>query len=121
MRGFTLIEVLISVFILSLVGGSLLSLNKSNLKLLSFKESHIQDYKNLSVIANHLDPKYNHLTKSNYDLIKNSYQIDNREIKEKLQSTKNKISYEKKEIEDIVTYTVESYQINSTTILKVQK
>jgi len=121
MRGFTLIEVLVSVFIIALVGGALLSLNKSNIKLLAFKESHIQDYKNLSLIANHLDKKYNHLTKSNYDLIKNSYQIDNVSIKKQLQKAKNKITYQTKDINDIISYTLESYQVNSVTILKVQK
>jgi prepilin-type N-terminal cleavage/methylation domain-containing protein len=120
-KGFTLIEVLISVLIVSITAIALLQLQESGIKIFQYNLDREGDYKNSSAIFSSLDIKYDHLTKSVYDVVKMSYPITNLEIKKKLEEQKIDFRVIKNEKDGEFPITLENYQVGSVWIIKVQK
>jgi len=93
-KGFTLIEVIISVVILSLVGVALLksgAMNLSNMEKIAKKEEFV-DY--ISIVVNHRNPDFNHLTKALIDFLP-EINIEDDELRKIL---KKKFKYQEYEI-----------------------
>ena len=120
-KGFTLIEVLISVLIVSITAIALLQLQESGIKIFQYNLDREGDYKNGSAMFSTLDMKYDHLTKSVYDVVKMSYPITNLEIKKKLESENIDFRVIKDEKDGEFPITLENYQVGSVWIIKVQK
>ena len=81
MRAFTLIEVLISVVILSLIGAALLKnagINMAYFFKLQKKNSAIDA---MSIVAHHPHLDFNHLQKPLYAFVEPDYRIDDDELK----------------------------------------
>jgi|GEM_PF-4530211 len=89
-KAFTIIEVIISVVILSLVGVAILKSAGLNLDYFTkiSKKSQASNY--ITIIANHPDPDFNHLKKSLYDFLEKEYFIDDGDILKILKDTKFK-------------------------------
>ncbi len=75
-RSFTIIEVIIAVVILALVGVALLKSGALNLTLLEKieKKERFSDY--LTIVANHRNPDFNHLSKAIEDFLPNFHPED---------------------------------------------
>ena len=89
-KSFTIIEVVIAVVILSLVGTALLKSAGINLDYFQkvSKKEQFSDF--LTIVANHPNKDYNHLTKSLYDFLQNDFFIDDNELLSMLKNTKIK-------------------------------
>ncbi len=87
-NGFSLIEVIIATVILAIVGVALLQMGSKNQKIDSYVEQKSSIAHLTTIIGFHHDPKYNKTQKSLYDFLKNSYTIDNSEIKSLLEARK---------------------------------
>ena len=85
-KGFTLIEVLTAVAILSIVGVALLQMNIKNQKISEYIDKKTKLAQISSILGYHHTKDYTKLEKSIYDFIKNDYEIDNTEIKKSLDS-----------------------------------
>ena len=68
-RGFTIIEVIISVVILALVGVALLKSGAMNLELLEKIKNKQNGIDLITIAANHRNEDYNHLTKALEDFL----------------------------------------------------
>jgi len=122
MKAFTLIEVLISVLIVSITAIALLDLQSSGIKLFNYNAQKEVDYKTASAIYSILDIKYHKTEKSLYDLIKTKYNISNFDIKKKLDSKKVSILVRKEtKEENKIPITVEEYNIGSVWVNKIKK
>lgn len=98
-KAFTLVEVLVSVLILSVVGVALLQMNVKNQKISEYIDKKMQVAQISSILGHHHTKDYAKLDKSIYDFIKNDYQIDDIEIKKKLDLYT--IHYEERQITTI--------------------
>ncbi len=89
-HAFTIIEVIISVVILALVGVALLQNGAKSLDIFEHlrKKEDISDY--LTIIANHPNPDYNHLTKALEDFLP-QFAVDDDELRKLL---KQKFRYQ---------------------------
>jgi len=87
-QSFTLVEVLISIFIITLLIGALLQNSESSTTFLLKieKKSYIEDY--LTIVANHPNSNFNHLQKSLYTFVEGDYLIDDLEFKKLLKNKK---------------------------------
>jgi prepilin-type N-terminal cleavage/methylation domain-containing protein len=122
MRAFTLIEVLISVLIVSITAIALLDLQSSGIKLFNYNTQKEVDYKTASAIYSILDIKYHKTEKSLYDLIKTKYNISNFDIKKELDSKKVSILVRKEtKEENKIPITIEEYNIGSVWVNKIKK
>ncbi len=81
MKAFTLIEVLISVTILSLIGGALLKNAGINIAFFSKLEKKNNAIDAMSIVARHPNLDFNRLQKPLYAFIESSYTIDDDELK----------------------------------------
>jgi len=89
-NAFTIIEVIISVVILALVGVALLQNGAKSLDIFGHlrKKEDVSDY--LTIIANHPNPDYNHLTKALEDFLPR-FRVDDDELRKLL---KRKFRYQ---------------------------
>ena len=98
-KGFTLIEIMISVAITSIVGMALLTMNNNTMHLFTKIQNSSDIAEQLSLIGAHGDIKYNHTDKTLYDILNKTYQIDNDEARQYLENIK--YSYNEKVIDTI--------------------
>ena len=85
---FTLVEVLAAAMIATIAGIALLQMNSQNLFLFSRLTQKASVSETLSLVGNHADSRFNHTTKSLYDLLDNTYEIENDELRKYLQDQK---------------------------------
>jgi len=100
-KGFTLIEIMISVAITSIVGMALLTMNNNTLHLFTKIQNSSDITEQLSLIGSHGDVKYNRTDKTLYDILNKTYQIDNDEARQYLENIK--YAYNEK-IVDTITF-----------------
>ncbi len=95
-KAFTLIEVLVSVIILSYVGVGLLQISSNNKHNFIYlrEKSHYDRLASIAFIHN--SPKYNHKTMNLYDYIRDDYTNIDDELRKYLKNIK--VTYEEKEI-----------------------
>ncbi len=86
--GFTLIEVLVAAVIASVAGLALLKTNGSNTLLFTKLMGYSQASEELSLVGMHADKRFNHTTKSLYDILDRSYDIANDDLRKHLKSVK---------------------------------
>ena len=86
--GFTLIEVLVASVIASVAGLALLKTNSSNTLLFTKLMGYSQASEELSLIGAHADKRFNHTTKSHYDILDRSYDIINDDLRKHLKAVK---------------------------------
>lgn len=85
---FTLVEVLAAAMIATIAGIALLQMNSQNLFLFSRLRQKASVSETLSLVGNHADSRFNHTTKSLYDLLDDTYEIENDELRKYLQDQK---------------------------------
>ena len=98
-KSFTLIEVLVSVIILSVVGIALLDMASKNTKTLSYLSKKKEIPMILSVVAFHGNPDMDNLEKNLYDIVSKEYKIDSLVFKEYLNS--KKLLYKEDEVDRV--------------------
>ncbi len=86
--GFTLVEVLIATVIASVAGLALLKANSSNTHLFTKLTGYSQASEELSLVGIHADKRFNHTTKSLYDILDKKYDVVNDDLRKYLKSTK---------------------------------
>ena len=94
MKAFTLIEVVISVVILSLVGAALLKNAGMNMAFFSKLQKKNGAIDAMSIVAHHPNLDFNHLQKPLYAFIESDYHIDDDELKSLLK--KEQFSYQER-------------------------
>ena len=87
-RAFTLIEVLVAVVIATIVGAALLRMSSNYLGIFGKMEKKERSSEILSLIAVHADKRFDKSTKSLYDILDNSYDIKNDDLRKRLKDTK---------------------------------
>jgi len=97
--GFTLIEVLVATVIASIAGMALLQMNSNNIHLFKQIQYRSSNSETLSLIALHNDLKYNKTTKTLFDFLDNTYEIQNDDFRKYLKDTK--VDYNEKVLETI--------------------
>ena len=87
-RGFTLVEVLVATVIAMIVGVALLKISSSNLQL--FERLHVKSFEDemISIAGIHGDPMLNRTTKTLYDILEDTYEITNDELRKRLKDTR---------------------------------
>jgi prepilin-type N-terminal cleavage/methylation domain-containing protein len=86
--GFTLIEVLIATVIASVAGLALLKTNSSNTHLFTKLRGYSQASEELSLAGIHADKRFNHTTKSLYDILDKKFDVVNDDLRKYLKTTK---------------------------------
>ncbi len=87
-RGFTLIEVLISVALLSVAASAIFALSTSQERVYEFSKERFQICALSSIIYQNYDEKLDKSTKDIYEIIKSRYSIDNDDIRRYLKDKK---------------------------------
>jgi hypothetical protein len=87
-KSFTIIEVVIAAVILSFLGVALLKNAGLNIDYFERVSKKAQITEFAGIVANHLNPEFNHLKKSLYDFIEKEYYIDDSEIVKSLKDAK---------------------------------
>ncbi len=87
-KGFTLVEVVAAAAIAAIAGIALLQMNSQSMFLFSRLKRTSAVSEALSIVGNHADKRFNHTTKSLYDLLGDTYRIDNDDLRKYLQNTK---------------------------------
>jgi prepilin-type N-terminal cleavage/methylation domain-containing protein len=87
-RAFSLIEVVIATVILSVVGLALLQMGSKNQAINAYIDKKTAIAPLASIVSFHHDKKFDTQEKSLYDFLKNSYAIDNDEVKAMLEERK---------------------------------
>ncbi len=100
-KAFTLIEVLVATVIATISGMALLQMNSNNTHLFKQIQYRSSNSEPISIIALHSDKKYHRTTKSLYDILDNTYDIKNDDLRKYLKDAK--IDYTEKVIE-IITF-----------------
>ncbi len=100
-KAFTLIEVLVATVIATIAGMALLQMNSNNTHLFKQIQYRSSNSEPISIIALHSDKKYHRTTKSLYDILDNTYDIKNDDLRKYLKDAK--IDYTEKVIE-IITF-----------------
>jgi len=96
---FTLVEVIAAAAIASLAGIALLQMNSQSMFLFSrLKETSAMSEK-LSIVGNHADKRFNHTSKTLYDILGGTYEIENDELRKYLES--RKFDYSERVVETI--------------------
>ncbi len=98
---FTLIEVLIATIIASIAGMALLQMSSNNMHLFKQIQYRSSNSEMLSLIALHNDKKYNRTSKELFDLLDNTYDIQNDDFRKYLKEIK--IEYNEKLVE-LITF-----------------
>ena len=98
-KGFTLIEIMISVAISSIVGMALLTMNSNSIALFTKIQNSSDISEQLSLIGSHGEVRFNHTDKTLYDILNKNYTIDNDEARHYLEEIK--YSYNEKIIDTI--------------------
>lgn len=86
--GFTLVEVVAAAAIAAIAGIALLKMNSQSMFLFSRLVETSTVSETLSLVGNHADKRFNHTTKSLDDILANTYNIDNDELRKYLQNQK---------------------------------
>ncbi len=86
-RGFILIEVIISVMLLSLAGTALLKANSNQKKIYSITQDKLSFSKKISIITNRSSADLHNKKINLYDSIKGRYQLKNSELIKILKET----------------------------------
>jgi len=97
--GFTLIEVMVSVVIISVVGLALLDISSKNTKIISFLHTKRELPLALSIVGFHGDADLNKLEKSLLDIVDNSYNIQSQRLKAYLDQ--KKITYKEESVDRV--------------------
>ncbi|MCV6607162.1 MAG: prepilin-type N-terminal cleavage/methylation domain-containing protein [Campylobacterales bacterium] len=111
---FTLIEVLVSVIIISIVGLALLDMANKNTKMIGFLATKKEVPMILSVYGFHGEPDLDNLEKNLYDVISKNYTIDSLSFKNYLNS--KKILYKEDEVERKQIFDGEQFSIIKQTV-----
>lgn len=85
-RGFTLVEVLIAVVIVSIAGIALLKMNSANLFFFTKLKNYAQMQEVLAIAGLHGSNMYKRDDKSLYDILEPHYTIDNDDLRKYLDS-----------------------------------
>ena len=85
---FTLVEVLVATAIASIAGMALLKMNSNYTFLFSKLQKSSTMSEKISLVGHHADIKYNRTTKSLYDILNKTYEIDNDEFRKYLKDQK---------------------------------
>lgn len=85
---FTLVEVIAAAAIASIAGIALLNMNSQSMFLFSRLKETAETAETLSLVGNHADKRFGHTTKSLYDLLDNTYDIQNDVFRKWLQDQK---------------------------------
>lgn len=85
---FTLVEVLIAAAIASIAGVALLQMNSSNTLLFTKLKGLSKISEELALVGAHADKRFNKSSKSLYDILDRSYEIDNDDFRKYLKSKK---------------------------------
>ncbi|UFS62158.1 prepilin-type N-terminal cleavage/methylation domain-containing protein [Sulfurimonas sp. HSL-3221] len=83
---FTLVEVLAAVAIAAIAGAALLKMNSSNLFFLGQLEQTSRMTEDLAVASLHADKRFHRSDKTLYDLLRDSYTIENDDLRAYLKS-----------------------------------
>ncbi len=86
--GFTLVEVVAAAAIAAIAGIALLKMNSQSMFLFSRLVETSEVSEILSVVGNHADKRFNHTTKTLYDIMDGRYDIQNDELRKHLQNSK---------------------------------
>ena len=95
-KSFTIIEVIISVVILTLVGTALLKNAGINLDFLKKMTQKTEAIEYITIISAHRNPDFNHLSKSLEDFLAKTYFIDDTALQQLLKKTK--VRYQEEDI-----------------------
>jgi type II secretory pathway pseudopilin PulG len=109
---FTLVEVVAAAAIASIAGIALLQMNSQSTFLFSRLSETAASAEMLSLVGNHADKRFNRTSKSLYDLLDQTYQIDNDELRKYLQN--ERIDYSERVIET-VSFNSDTLEANATT------
>jgi prepilin-type N-terminal cleavage/methylation domain-containing protein len=100
-KAFTLVEVLVATVIATVAGAGLLQLNSNYTYLFSSIKDKSVISEVVSIVGLHADIKYNRTKKSLYDILDDTYEIENDDLRKYLKNQ----SYEYKEhLVDTITF-----------------
>ncbi len=91
-RGFVLVEIIISVMLLSFAGIALLKVNSNQKKLYSIAQNKLEDSRQISIIINRHSIEMHKKNLNLYDVVKKNYKIKNDKLKKILKNSN--IKYE---------------------------
>ena len=97
--GFTLVEVIAAAAIAAIAGIALLQMNSQSMFLFSRLVETSEVSETLSLVGNNADKRFNHTTKSLYDMLGDRYPIENDALRKYLQE--KKYDYSEKVVETI--------------------
>jgi len=81
-KGFSLVEVIVAVIILSIVGTALLKVSTVNKHLIELSNNLQEEITLFSIPITHHDKKYNQTQKSLYEYIESTYDINDDDIRQ---------------------------------------
>ncbi len=87
-RGFTIVEVVVAAVIATIAGVGLLQMNSNYTHLFNRITEKSTSSEILSIVGLHADQKYHHTSKTLDDLLNDTYQIDNDDLRKWLKDTK---------------------------------
>lgn len=100
-RAFTLVEVVAAAAIASIAGIALLQMNSQGMFLFSRLKERSAVSETLSIVGNHADKRFDHKDKTLYDLLDNTFKIENDELRKVLE--KDKYAYSERVV-DLITF-----------------
>jgi prepilin-type N-terminal cleavage/methylation domain-containing protein len=86
--GFTLVEVLVATVIATVAGAGLLQMNSNYTKLFTHIQEKSLSSETVSLIGLHADIKYNKTSKTLFDILDKTYEIDNDDLRKYLKDQK---------------------------------
>ena len=105
-RGFLLIEIIISILLLSLSTLALTKLNGSTIDIFTKIESNRLLSKDISLMINYVRQGNHKTSKTPYDILSKFYTIDNFDVKKQFNKHKYAIDIQKKHKEDLKIITL---------------
>ena len=100
-RGYILIEIIISVMLLSFAGIALLNINSNQKKIYSIASKKLEFSKYISIFSNRCSIDFHNKEKNLYELEKQTYNLKNQELIKILKNKKLKYSQKYKSVINI--------------------
>ena len=110
-NAFTLIEVLMSIAIISIVGLALLQLNANSTKMINYLFEKGGTNEHISILSINLDEDLDKKNKSLYEIIERKYNIKNDDIRKSLKAIEYDIKYTEISVTDLLEEDTEDNEL----------
>jgi competence protein ComGC len=110
-KSFTLVEVLISITIISIVGLALLKLNANSTKMINYLSEKSGTNEHISLFAVNLNEDLHNKKKSLYEIIEKKYNIRNDDVRKALKNKEYNIKYKEISVTNLLEEDVEDNEL----------